>query len=254
MKAHKEKVHVLISSLGERLRSDLFQSYLNQLPPHLQLDIVRYKRWRDSQASLFGKLLLHLGLIKYYNLDSNILNCLQFTKCQRPYLPDVNVDFNISHTQNTVVCVITQDANIGVDVEEIKPVSIREFQEEFSLREMTRIQRSKNSLTKFFSYWTKKEAVVKAEGLGLGIIPMRQVTLHEDERHATLFSKDWFLYEILTVENVAGCIAIDQPVDKKKIVCETTSFVEPRVQVQPTANSQGSLVRSLTKTEPVPNP
>lgn len=247
-----DKVHVLISQLGSRLPDELFQSYLNQLPLHLQLDIVKYKRWRDIQARLFGKLLLHIGLTKYYDLSPDILDNIQFTKCARPYLSGVNIDFNISHTPHTVVCCITQGANIGIDIEEIEPTPIQEFREEFSTEEMERIQRSKNCLEKFYSYWTKKEAVVKAEGLGLGIIPMRQVSIHESERSASLFSKHWFLYDILSDGKMTGHIAIDNPIEKKTIVYETICFDDKKL-IQSSINSQGSLVGSPTKTEPVLN-
>lgn len=251
MERGEDKVHILVSRLSKRLSEELFESYMNQLPLHLQLDIVKYKRWHDSQARLFGKLLLHIGLTKYYNLSPNILSSLQFTKCARPFLPDVNIDFNISHTQHAVVCCITQGANIGIDIEEIQFTSIHDFKEEFSALEMEHIQRSKNSLLKFYSYWTKKEAVVKAEGLGLGIIPMRQVIIHENEKQASLFSKEWFLHEIPMGEKMVGHFATDKRVAKKNVVCEAISFDEKK-EYSP-KNRQGSLVGSLTKTEPALN-
>lgn len=251
MEKGEDKIHVLFSQLGNRLSDELFQSYLNQLPLHLQLDVVKYKRWHDSQARLFGKLLLHIGLTKYYRLSPTVLENIQFTKCGRPHLPHTNVDFNISHTRQTVVCCIIQDANIGIDIEEIEPVCIREFNEEFSAEEMTHILRSKNSLAKFYSFWTKKEAVVKAEGLGLGIIPMRQVIIHDD-RKASLFSKPWFLYELQIDQNTIGHLASDRSIAKKMIVYEKISFDEKN-HIHPFKNSQGSLVGSLTKTEPVLN-
>lgn len=219
-------VHVLTSHLHYRLSDDQFGCYLNQLPPALQEDVLKYRQWKDSQGRLFGKLLLKIGLMKYFSLKSSILNEIKYTKRARPFIPGVGVDFNISHSGNTVICCIAEGMNVGVDIEEIKPISVADFSDQFSPAEMESIHRSKQQLQKFYSYWTKKEAVMKAEGFGLGFIPLHQVVFSESETQAELFSKTWFLHQVHLDGNLCGYLATDKKIRRNKLSYETISFEE----------------------------
>jgi 4'-phosphopantetheinyl transferase len=221
-------VYILISHLHDRLHQDQFQCYLNQLPWTLQEDVLTYRNWRDAQGRLLGKLLLKIGLTKYFRTTSGILNEINYTKRARPFIPNADFDFNISHSGNTVVCCIASGMNVGIDIEEIKPIAISDFTDQFSSLEMENITKSKHRLQKFYSYWTKKEAVMKAEGFGLGFIPLHQVIFNDNEDQAALFFKTWFLHEISLGEHLKGCLAIDQKLRKNKLLYETISFNEPK--------------------------
>lgn len=81
--------------------------------------------------------------------------------------------FNISHTRGLVACVVTREIDCGVDVEvqrqveDMEDLAIRVF----SPAEISALMALPVSLrpTRFFSYWTLKEAYVKARGLGLSL-------------------------------------------------------------------------------------
>ena len=88
----------------------------------------------------------------------------------RPPLP---LRFNLSHTRDLIVCAVTLQHDIGIDVEYVERnndilaiadryFSPAEVQELFSLPDAQ--QRSR-----FFDYWTLKESYIKACGLGLAI-------------------------------------------------------------------------------------
>jgi 4'-phosphopantetheinyl transferase len=81
--------------------------------------------------------------------------------------------FNISHTRSLVACVVTREIDCGVDVEVQREV---EDMEDLAARVLSPAERSDlmalpRSLrpTRFFRYWTLKEAYVKARGLGLSL-------------------------------------------------------------------------------------
>jgi 4'-phosphopantetheinyl transferase len=76
--------------------------------------------------------------------------------------------FNLSHADDLAVVAVSREAEIGVDVEAIQP--------NFNSSEMTRCftvaelaQMREGSASVFFKFWTRKEAVLKAEGTGLSI-------------------------------------------------------------------------------------
>jgi len=95
----------------------------------------------------------------------------------RPYIsyPTVVADlqFNLSHTDGLVACVVGKSCEIGVDVENIwrdlDPAAIAPTV--FSPMEVARLITSppEERRGRFFSYWTLKEAYIKARGMGLSI-------------------------------------------------------------------------------------
>src|ERR1700748_879112 len=109
-------IDIYYSSFKKRLDDRLFRYYLSLLPLDIIDRILRYQRWEDAHASLFGKLLLKKGLGDL-GLDSCLQN-LKYSKYARPFV-DEDVDFNISHSGSFVVCAFSSAGKIGVDLEEI---------------------------------------------------------------------------------------------------------------------------------------
>jgi 4'-phosphopantetheinyl transferase len=65
-----------------------------------------------------------------------------------------------------VVCALSDDSPMGIDLEQMLPVSFAEFRNIMSENEWSILNES-GSITDFYRLWTKKEAVCKAEGIGL---------------------------------------------------------------------------------------
>ena len=81
--------------------------------------------------------------------------------------------FNLSHTQNLAALAITRTAEVGVDVEKVKPVEqVRGLAERcFADSEIQYVfSGDANSLMqRFFKLWTLKEAYIKARGCGMSL-------------------------------------------------------------------------------------
>ena len=90
--------------------------------------------------------------------------------------------FNLSHTDGLVVCLVAVEREIGVDVEHTAragSVGI-EIAERFSSPSEVAELRSlpfADQRSRFFDYWTLKEAYIKARGLGLHL-PLDQFSFH----------------------------------------------------------------------------
>ena len=86
----------------------------------------------------------------------------------KPYIKEFpKYHFNISHTSNIIVIVISND-EIGVDIEKIKNADLRIAKRFFTKDEQEYIL--ENSLVqnnRFYEVWTKKEAYMKYVGKGL---------------------------------------------------------------------------------------
>ncbi len=89
--------------------------------------------------------------------------------------------FNLSHTNGMVLCAVTVDANIGVDVEDWARRSTPvELSDRFFAPEEAAALRAlppPNQAKRFFEYWTLKEAYIKARGVGLSV-PLKWFSFH----------------------------------------------------------------------------
>jgi len=97
----------------------------------------------------------------------------------KPYLEAGNVVFNLSHSRDLALCAVASAGEIGVDIESFRPAEpserlalARRFfhsEEYYSLSMVT--EAAQNAA--FIRYWTRKEAYIKAKGLGLSL-PLHQ--------------------------------------------------------------------------------
>lgn len=93
----------------------------------------------------------------------------------KPFLidPPTALRFNLSHSGEIVLCAVAWGRDVGVDVERVKPdidhaALARRF---FSPLENEQLSSLPPALQRaaFFATWTRKEAVVKAWGVGLSL-------------------------------------------------------------------------------------
>jgi 4'-phosphopantetheinyl transferase len=83
------------------------------------------------------------------------------------------LNFNLSHSSGHVVYAIARERNLGIDVEHVRPESAGEdiAQRYFSAREVSDLRTlpPEARVEGFFNCWTRKEAYLKATGMGLQI-------------------------------------------------------------------------------------
>ena len=182
---------VLYSHIGERLSSRAWDRYLLQMPESVRTKINRYGRWEDRQAGLFGKLLLAEGLVQC-GYPPEYLQNLVWDASGRPFL-GLGMDFNISHSDEYVVCALCPAGRVGIDIEAVRPIDIRDFKAQMTSDQWESMTVSENRLEKFFSLWTQKEAVIKADGRGLSI-PLDAIILEGEK--AFLAGDIWGVKEV----------------------------------------------------------
>ncbi len=79
--------------------------------------------------------------------------------------------FNLSHSGDTAVLAVSHCFDLGVDIEEIKPVEEELAARFFSKAESDALRAipESRSVNAFYRCWTSKEAFVKAHGAGLSL-------------------------------------------------------------------------------------
>ncbi|MCE7994634.1 MAG: 4'-phosphopantetheinyl transferase superfamily protein [Roseivirga sp.] len=195
-------VDVLYAGFPTRLPDRLWADYFNCLPDDLGKKTLKYRRWQDQYASLFGKLLLIKGLQKY-SLGKETLKQLQYTSHGRPFIRQ-NIDFNITHSGRFVLCAIGMNMKIGVDIEEVKPIDFAHVDMTMSKEQWDEINAAEDTLSKFYDYWTIKESIIKADGRGV-TIPLKALTWKEGG--STYEDSKWHLQSLSIDDGYAAHMA-----------------------------------------------
>jgi 4'-phosphopantetheinyl transferase len=174
------------------------------------------------QYFIAGRALLRRILAAYLAADSKELT-FSYSSKNKPALAGTyanRLSFNISHSGEIALIAVTQNRQIGVDVELIRhdfdtaAIATRFFSEveQEQLAALPAEQRHET----FFRCWTRKEAYIKATGEGLSL-PLRQfdVSIAPGSQDALLAtrpdsaeSKRWLLRDVVVKTGYAGAICV----------------------------------------------
>jgi 4'-phosphopantetheinyl transferase len=128
--------------------------------------------------------------------------------------------FNLSHSETLVLCAVSRQRALGVDIEIVRPLAdlLALAQNVFTAREYaTLCALSLSQQTEaFFHGWTRKEAFIKAIGAGLSY-PLQgfEVSLAPNDpcqlRHIagdTNAAAQWMLINLTPVSGYVGAVAV----------------------------------------------
>ena len=138
--------------------------YLNLLPSFMSKEILRYRYSADQKARLLSRLMLRESITDILAND-----CLKDWKRDvnnKPVIDNWNA-FNISHASNLVVFAYTTGESVGIDIEKRKELQYNEIMGNFHREEQQFIESSVDSVSCFYEIWVKKEALLKAAGIGI---------------------------------------------------------------------------------------
>jgi len=142
----------------------------------------------------------------------------------KPFLADdaSGLRFNLSHSKTLAVLAVALDMEVGVDVEDIRPIESDVAKRFFSPREVASLatlekpQSWSEWLDGFYRCWTRKEAILKAEGAGLrtpldsfdvSLLPDEPVALLDARAEAKL-TCNWHLFHFSPADGVMGALAV----------------------------------------------
>lgn len=173
---------------------DIFPNQLLEYVSETRREKIRRYRFKEDQLlSLYGALIVRMGVSEAADIDNNLLS-FNTEKNGKPYLENnKNIHFNLSHTKNYILCGISFNNQIGVDVERVAnsvPYDIvkRCFHtnEVYHLNQLT----GEEKADFFYQVWTKKEAYIKFYGLGLSMDLQKIDTLQQNEEQFYLTWKE----------------------------------------------------------------
>jgi 4'-phosphopantetheinyl transferase len=174
MKLSPDTALLCFTFLDEIQDETLLTEYQSMLPADELDKFGKFRFAIHRKRYLVGRALLRTTLAKYVGIGPNMITFSREPH-GRPFLPhyqqNEDIQFNLSYTDGLVAVVLISGTRVGLDIENtsrhINCLDIAhsyfakaEYQE---LKELSGPRRS----TRFFEFWTQKEAYMKARGLGL---------------------------------------------------------------------------------------
>jgi len=165
----KKQVDIWICEISKHKSLLQFEYYLSR---EEKFKASKFKFEKDRNHFIITHVFLRIILSKYLETEPSFLE-FKYGKNDKPYLSQCSSDcsFNISKTKDLAVVAIGTSGKVGVDIERIEPDF--DYSEiivnYFSKKEQESIKSSIENIanTQFFYLWTRKEALVKALGVGL---------------------------------------------------------------------------------------
>lgn len=136
-----------------------------------ELEVERSQKYhfeKDKNRFIICRALLKISLAAHVKLPVSKLT-IAIDSNKKPYLPSFpKLFFNVSHTA-TYALIAISEVLVGIDIEKID----REFDYSeaartvFNNKDVAKMIQAEDQKQTFFTYWTRKEAIVKAIGTGI---------------------------------------------------------------------------------------
>lgn len=216
------EVHVWCWPLDEddgRLAAD---TALLDPEEHSRLERFRFDRHRIRFAASHANLRRILGAYLRLPPESLAFRANRFGKPEVHGLgPVAPIQFNLSHSHSIALLALSLDVEVGVDVEDLRPMEPEIAGSHFSAQENSDLASLEDEawLLGFYRCWTRKEAILKAEGVGLRIpLAAFDVSLLPDAPARLLsaraeagFRRLWMLHNLSPAPGVAAALAVAEP-------------------------------------------
>jgi 4'-phosphopantetheinyl transferase len=178
------QVHLWLVFESE-VQNGLLTEYRRLLTNEERQQEQRFRFANDRRRYLITRALIRTVLSRY---SVHGPACWRFARNEfgRPMLVTgdgamSSLSFNLSHTKGLILCGITRNHVVGVDVENIRcrTASLEIADQSFSSEEAAALHAVPACLQSehFFHYWTLKESYIKARGKGLSM-PLEQFSFH----------------------------------------------------------------------------
>ncbi|MBW4600747.1 MAG: 4'-phosphopantetheinyl transferase superfamily protein [Calothrix sp. FI2-JRJ7] len=181
---------------------------------------LRFRFEKDRQRFIAGRGILRKILGRYLGVDAQAVK-FAYEPRGKPLLAETfalhNISFNLSHSEDLALCVVSSIQNVGVDLEFIRAIDdVESFAKRFftdneykGIKLLAVGQQQKM----FFRYWTCKEAYLKATGVGIGELEMIEVSLTPDCARIVIdqtnqMDKQWSLIEVVLDNNYVAATAV----------------------------------------------
>lgn len=207
---NKADICIYTTKINYNISDIDFQNCLYLLSKEEQKRIIFKKNYKARCQCLISTLLIKKAIKDTLGLSESCIS-IKRTMTNRPYIEinkKNNIDFNVSHSDEWVVCAISSAGSIGIDIEKQLPMDInigKEFLTKEEWRYLSTYQGEKIQL--FYKLWTLKESFLKAVGIGINDL-IREINFGRLDNKKNIFEmkinrRMWNFYHTVFNENYA---------------------------------------------------
>lgn len=226
LELHDNDIH-LWSISPQSISDPITINSLKKILKQSEIDKIERYRFPEAQHNaLITRAFVRIVLSQYAELQPQDWQ-FDITKNGKPEIKNASLAlrFNLSHNDKLIICAVCLKHDIGCDIENLsRKTSIETISKRyFASAEYQNLKNMPDQLrrSRFFEYWTLKEAFVKATGLGISqgfdsfnfTIEETKNPIFNDSIHLNFSEitseynkKDW--YSCLTYPDNTHCIAI----------------------------------------------
>jgi len=205
-----------------RIMLDMTPATVKWLGSHLSADesqrAARFRFHEDRKRFIISHGCLRDILSRYLNCPPGQL-IFSTNDYGRPYLKSYELEFNLSHSGDFALLAITRDRKVGVDLERFRPEMefesiARRFFSPNEVSELLALPLEQREAA-FFNCWTRKEAYIKAHGLGLSLpldsfdVSLGEPALLRATRPDSQETSTWNLLSLEVDPGYAGALAVE---------------------------------------------
>ncbi|XP_004973051.1 uncharacterized protein LOC101767098 isoform X2 [Setaria italica] len=187
----RREVHVWYLLPDELNDASQLKMYMDLLSPSERKAALAMNGEKFQKGAVLSRALVRTTLSRYCKVDPRSFEFKKnkFGKPEILWQPDDNrmgwpLHFNISHTSSLIACGVTMDTPIGIDIEEKKRKTKKNFlslaRRYFTPSEVDYLDKIPDpdaQQKEFIKLWTLKEAYVKALGRGFSGAPFNKFSI-----------------------------------------------------------------------------
>ena len=186
--------NIFYTRVNHFIGNKYFEKFINaKLPLSILHSAGKYKDELAKCHFLIGRYLLKEALLTL-NSGSG-LESIRYTDLGKPYIPG-NYYFNISHSADLVALVVSDQEDVGIDIEAVsRNICLNDFSHCFTRKEWSVILNGIDPVLSLYRKWTQKEAVLKAYGLD-HYTNFRDAIISANIAQIKGNDKQWYLTEV----------------------------------------------------------
>ncbi len=229
----------------------LSERYHSLLSPQERTQAERCRPGQAREHFTIGRACLRILLENAIGIDTHSIEISAglHGKPETPAINGENIFFNVGHSRDTILIALGRQGALGVDVEyfdrktDIMEVASCNFTED-ETSSLASIVNPEARIRLFYRYWTRKEAVAKADGRGLLLSLSSFDVSHESTNlHPVRMSKShdngsklYFVTDLDLGNEAAGALALESS------NCRVTELIFPITSYSRTPKAGAALI------------
>ena len=183
-----------------------YEKWFSLMSAQKQKRVNAFRFYEDRKRTVAGEMLVRNAVASKFDIQPESIS-IYTAENGKPYIKNLPVFFNISHSEDFVVCAVS-DEEIGIDIEKIRYINPSVAKKFFTKDEIKYVFGEKEPdsfkdnmpedvMFRFSEVWTYKEACVKFTGKGLSDLGS------EIDVNSSKFTFSDYIVTIVTAKNKA---------------------------------------------------